>query len=162
VSNPPLGYTGGFGEPTCLQCHIGNEANAFGGSVRIEGAPERFVRGDTYLLTVRLRADETSVAGYQISARFAQGPDSGRSAGTLATVDARSAIGDSLGVTYAHHTEEGVPTRDPSGSSWAIAWTAPDRPVPVTLHVAANSGNGDESPLGDLVFVESLLLEPRR
>ena len=160
VLNPPLGYTGGFGEPTCLQCHIGNDANAFGGRVTLEGLPERFQPGERYVLTALLRAEETTVAGYQLTARYAEGPDAGRSAGSLELVDDRSAIGDSLGIVYAHHAEPGVRATDPSGSSWAVSWTAPEATQPVAFHLTANSGNGDDSPLGDLVFTHSIVLEP--
>ena len=46
ISNPekpPPGHTAGFGEPSCISCHLGNDVNAFGGSVTIEGLPDRFV-----------------------------------------------------------------------------------------------------------------------
>lgn len=75
---PPAGVTGGFGETTCASCHIGNDVNAFGGSVRVEGLPSAFEAGREYVLTVDLRADETAVAGFQLAARFAEGGSRGR------------------------------------------------------------------------------------
>ncbi|NIT96817.1 MAG: hypothetical protein GWM91_15935, partial [Actinobacteria bacterium] len=30
---PPAGFTGGFGEPTCVTCHLDNPLNAYGGRV---------------------------------------------------------------------------------------------------------------------------------
>ncbi len=61
-------------------------------------------------------------------------------------------MSDSAGVSYLHQSKEGSVTRDSGGSSWSVGWTAPATAAPVAFHVAANSGSGDESPLGDLVY----------
>ena len=161
AETPPAGFTGGFGEPDCTHCHLGNDVNAFGGSVTVEGLPARYDPGREYVLTVSLSAEETDVAGFQLTARWAEGARAGASAGRLSAVDARAATRDSLGITYAHHAPAGVPARaDRSGSTWSVAWTAPDEPGPVLIHVAANSGNADNSPLGDLVFTHRARVEP--
>ncbi len=160
LRNPPLGYTGGFEEPTCVQCHIGNDVNAFGGTVRVEGLPDRYVPGERYALTVALRAEETTVAGFQLAARYAHGPNEGLGAGSLDAIRGISLVSDTLGVTYAHHAESGAVAPNRSGAIWSLFWTAPEDATPVVLHVAANSGNGDESPLGDLVFTHAVVVEP--
>jgi putative ABC transport system ATP-binding protein len=67
-----VGHTGGFGEPTCVICHIGDVENAYGGSVAILGLPEAYEPGAVYALSVVLRAEETTVAGFQLSARFSE------------------------------------------------------------------------------------------
>ncbi len=147
---PPAGFTGGFGEPSCTHCHLGNDV----------GLPTRYEPGRAYALTVTLAAEETDVAGFQLTSRWAEGPRAGTNAGTLAPADARTATKDSLGVTYAHQTPDGAPaSRDRSGSSWALSWTAPEADGPILIHVAANSGNADESPLGDLVYTHAARLE---
>lgn len=155
---PPAGFTGGFDEDSCVFCHTGNDINAFGGEVRVEGLPRAYRPGEEYLLTVVLRADETSVAGFQLAARFADGSRKGENAGALAPVDDRTARTDSAGVSYLHQSPAGSVTADPSGSSWTVVWTAPPSDAPVAIHVAANSGNGDESPLGDLVYLHQRTL----
>jgi hypothetical protein len=162
AAEPPAGFTGGFGEPTCTHCHIGNEVNAFGGSVRLEGLPGGYVAGEEYVLTVRLEADETDVAGFQLTARFADGPAAGGNGGALRPVDGRTTTKDSLGVTYVHQSPEGTRPADRSGSAWAVLWTAPDASAPVALHLAANSGNADNSPLGDLVYVRETVIRGSR
>lgn len=159
---PPAGFTGGFGEGSCVFCHTGNDVNAFGGEVRVEGLPQSYGPGEEYLLTVVLRADETSVAGFQLAARFVDGPRKGQDAGVLRPVDDRSARTDSAGVSYLHQSRAGSVTADPSGSSWTVGWTAPRSGAPVAIHVAANSGNGDESPLGDLVYTDERTLPAGR
>ena len=142
-----------------MACHIGNEENAFGGSVTIEGLPEAYVPGREYPVTVVLAAEETAVAGFQITARFAAGARRGSNAGMLLPIDARVARRDSAGISYAHQTFEGSKTSSGEGAVWTLAWVAPSDGT-VAINVAANSGNGDNSPLSDLVFVREVVLGP--
>jgi hypothetical protein len=161
TEGPPAGYSGGFGEPTCSACHIGSEENAFGGRVALLGLPERYDPQTEYLLTVLLEADETANAGFQLTARFTDGPNRGRNAGTLAPVDQRATLSDSADVSYLHQSRVGAITPSSSGSSWAVAWIAPASGESVTINVAANSGNADNSPLGDLVYTHEATVPSR-
>ncbi len=154
VIGPPPGHTGGFGEPTCRICHEGEALNAFGGRVSILGLPDQWVGGARYVLTVALEAPETSAAGFQLSARFAEGPDRGRAAGEFVALSPRVTVtSGETGQPYAHHTQDGSRPPDDTGSTWLVEWTAPAAGAPVVFHVAANSGNGDNSPLMDLIYV---------
>lgn len=150
AERPPAGYTGGFGEETCASCHTGSEVNAFGGSVTLEGLTGTYEAGREYVLTVKLEAEGTVTGGFQMAARFEGGAH--ENAGTLTPLTDRVETSDSAGVTYAHHAPAGVRTVDDSGTSWQVAWRAPIETGVVAFHIAANSGNGDDSPLGDLVF----------
>lgn len=152
VEGPPAGFTGGFGEPTCVTCHLGNEVDAFDGRVHVLGLPDAYERGAEYALTVVLEAEGTDVAGFQMTARRAEGDRRGQDAGRLLSVDARTAVRDSIGVSYLHHTREGTTTSSSDGSSWSVLWIAPTSGGPATINVAANSGNDDNSPLNDLVY----------
>ncbi len=157
---PPAGRTGGFGEPTCTECHIGNDVNAFGGRVRIEGVGDRYAPGESHVLTVVMDADETVLAGFQLSARFQSGEEVGQPAGTLRSVDDRTGvIRSETGQPYAQHTPAGTAVATSYGSSWTVEWTAPAAEK-VVFHVVATSGNGDNSPLGDLVFASSRQAHP--
>src|SRR5690606_8758969 len=42
---PPPAHTGGFGEPTCQQCHFDAPLNDPGGALYVEGLPERYTPG---------------------------------------------------------------------------------------------------------------------
>lgn len=161
TERPPPGFTGGFGESSCISCHIGSDVNAFGGSVQLRGVPARYVGGEVYALTVVLQAEETSIAGFQISARHAAGVKEGRNAGRLSPLDERVARSDSASISYLHHSREGAETSDPNGATWSFAWAAPSGGGDVVFHLAANSGNADNSPLGDLVYTHEVTVARR-
>lgn len=161
-TGPPPAHTGGFGEPTCLICHTGSDPNAFGGSVRIEGLPAAYEPGTTYPLEIVLRADETVTAGFQLSARYADGVARGGAAGVLGPEDHRAVLVEAEAARYLQQSEAGARAPSPEGSSWPITWRAPSGRVPVVFHLAANSGNGDDSPLGDLVYTAVVTLPAAR
>jgi len=149
---PPTAHTGGFGEPTCRQCHVGDSLNAPGGSVRISGVPANWRPGAAYPVVVTLRHDSLARAGFELAARFRPG---GRAAGILIPYDTllTTITPDSIsGIPYAHHTRRG--TRIEGGPArWTILWTAPlGRGGDVEFDVAAVAANDDNSNLGDLVY----------
>jgi hypothetical protein len=155
LAAPPPAHTGGFGEPTCQACHDEFDLNVEG-RVLIVGLPDAPEPGTTYPLAVELHSVEMGAAGFALSARFADGPRRGEQAGLLEPMDARTAVTPGgNGVAYLHHTAEGTATPDPARVRWDFAWTAPDEAEAVVFHVAANSANGDNSPLGDLVYTAS-------
>jgi hypothetical protein len=155
---PPLAHTGGFGEPTCLTCHMDGELNETGGTLVIEGLPARYAAGRRYVLTVAVSHPELRAAGFELSARYESGPDSARQAGALAVSDDRAKVSteETTRVQYAHHLRSGT-TPLPAGSGrWTIAWIAPATPSgPVVFHVAANAANDNDSPMGDYIYARS-------
>ena len=161
LEGPPPGFTGGFGEQSCIACHLGSDVNAFGGRVVVEGLPSAYTRDAEYTLTILLEAEETQAAGFQITSRYTGGAGWGRNAGRLYAIDARVAITDSAGVSYAHQSREGSKTLFSDGSSWSVLWVAPSEGGPITISVAANSANADNSPLSDLVYTAEVIVPPR-
>ena len=156
---PPLAHTGGFGEPTCIACHFDGTLNDSAGSLTIEGIPARYQPGKRYRLTITVRHPELKLAGFELASRFATGPDSGRQAGALNTIDERAKVStdDGTHVQYAHHMRSGT-TPLPSGvGRWTVEWVAPTAgSAPVVIHVAANAANDNDSPLGDYIFARSV------
>ena len=146
----PAARTGGFGEPTCHECHFELPVNQ-DGSLTVEGFPGRYEPGRTYEVRVTLASEGTERAGFQAAVRRASGPGEGTQAGRLAPVDPRTMVQDTAGVQYVQHARGASWTGGAPAASWSFAWTAPDG-GPVVLHAAANSSNGDESPLGDIVY----------
>jgi hypothetical protein len=147
---PPPAHTGGFGEPTCAQCHFGAAVNAPGGRLAVDGVPQAYRSGERYRLTVRVEKPELGAGGFQLAARFADGAQ----AGTLRPVDGRAqVIAGRGGVQYAGHTEEGAASAGDARIAWEVEWTAPEAAAgPVSFHASANAANGDESALGDFVY----------
>lgn len=156
---PPLAHTGGFGEPTCIACHFDFELNDPAGSIAIEGAPERYVPGARYRLTVTVRHPALVLAGFELAARFAAGPDSGRQAGTLSATDDRAAISleESKRVQYAHHLRSGTTPLSPGVGRWTVEWAAPTAGSgPVAIHLVGNAADDNDSPLGDYIFARTV------
>jgi hypothetical protein len=148
----PPGFSGGFNEQSCHACHFHAEPNAQGGSVSIEGVPERYVSGQRYTLAVKLTRPGAQLAGFQLAARQ---KDDGAQAGTLApgpTDTDRVGIDHQGGIEYANQRSGGTAKLSAQGATWTIVWTAPAANVPVTFHVAANAADGDGTVEGDYVY----------
>jgi len=100
-------------------------------------------------------------AGFEAAVRYTNGPHAGEQAGRVVQVDSRASVtADTVtGVSFVHHSASGSLVENPSQVSWEFAWTAPDPSSPldaVILHVAANSANSDNSPLGDLIYTSEV------
>jgi len=171
---PPPAHTGGFGEPTCRQCHADAGLNEPGGRLAIAGVPSDGIPGRTYELAVSLERVGMLRAGFQLAARSAAGDLAGTQAGVLSPVDARTAIvSDSLThVSYIEHTLLGTAVASggaggaggaggSSAARWTFRWTAPVTGTgAVVLHVAANAANDDDSPLGDFIYASAVQVPP--
>lgn len=156
---PPPGYTGGFGEPTCLDCHFEGELNEPRGAVSLEGVPDRYMPGERYRIMVVLAREGLRAGGFQLAARFAGGERAGGQAGVLAPVDVRTdlAEGPETRVQYLHHTLAGLEPSSPDTVRWELAWSAPDEGGDVVFHVAANAADLDASPFGDWIYTASVV-----
>jgi len=161
-TGPPPGHTGGFGEPTCRACHSDAGLNAPGGELTVSGAPASYEPGRTYQLEVVLRRAGMLRGGFQLAARFADGPSTGAQAGVLAPGDARSIVTwDTLThVSYIEHNLAGTALSGDAGH-WIVRWTAPATATgPVSFNVAGNAANDDDSPLGDFIYTTALRVAP--
>jgi len=152
---PPPAHTGGFGEPTCLECHEGGPLNDPDGALTLEGVPDRFTRGRRYDLTVALRHPALARAGFELSVRYAGGSATGRQAGRL--VAGSPGVGVTLdtarAVVYAHQIAAAAGVESAGQARWSLRWEAPRTPTgAVVFHVAANAANDDNSPFGDLIY----------
>lgn len=162
LEKPPVAHTGGFGEPTCQACHFGADLNLSGSTLEIVGLGSTYQPGQAHRVTVRLTSFEMGAAGFQASARRAEGARRGRQAGALIPVDGRTEVakGETGDTQYIQHSRAGSRT-NADIVEWTFDWRAPRGAGPVVFHVAANSANGDHSPLEDLVYTTSLQLRPR-
>jgi len=151
AAHPPLGHTGGFGEPTCQACHFGRGLNEGDGTLTVTGLPDTVETGRSYSLAISLEA-AMERAGFMLALRHPDGTQAGRLRSDDTT---RVAVGtvDSTGVQYGHHTLDGTALTDPGRSAWALRWTAPKAPGDsIAVHVAANAANDDASAFGDDIY----------
>lgn len=160
--NPPPAHTGGFGEPTCHQCHFENDLNAPGGVLSVRGLEKGYVSGETRSIEVRLSRPDMQLAGFQLTIRFANG----QQAGTLSPVNERVTVDITDQVEYIRHTKEGTRPLTSDSTGWKLKWVPPASTEPVMVHLAANAANGDASEFGDSIYLleqkveSSLNLEP--
>ena len=154
ATGPPPAHTGGFGEETCATCHFENPVNDPGGALSWKGVPDSYSPGKSYEIEVVLVRPGLKRGGFQASARFADGSDSGKQAGAFAVEAERMKVDRQNDVEYARHTYAGSEPASPDSIRWPLTWAAPDSAAgPVVFHVAANAANGDDSEFGDFIYV---------
>jgi hypothetical protein len=155
---PLPAMTGGFGEKTCSTCHFDNRINDRGGALVVAGVPARYEAGRKYSLTVTVRRPDARRAGFELSARFAEGAGAGAQAGTLGAADGRTRVitAPDGTVQYIQHTRAGSDLTSPGEGRWTVNWTAPmGGGGRVVFHVAGNAANDDASPLGDHIYTRT-------
>lgn len=153
ATGPPPGYTGGFGEATCAECHFDSPLNDSDGTLLLKGIPDAYTPGKAYALELILVRPEVARGGFQLTTRFAEGPQSGGQAGRIEAHDGETRIDSLNGVLYLSHAHSGTIPAARDSIRWTMTWRAPEKdPVPVVFHVAANAANGDNSEFGDFVY----------
>jgi hypothetical protein len=157
IDGPPPGTTGGFGEPTCAQCHYDVGQPDPNGALQVEGFPDSWVPDEQYDITVRLHRPGMGRGGFQLAIRFANGEQ----AGTLTPTDDRTATELFTGITYAYQTVLGAEQPTQHRNTWQIEWRAPRTPTQtVILHAVGNAANNDDSQFGDHIYTYSASSEP--
>ena len=155
ADGPPPGRTGGFGEPTCQECHTGNALNAPPGVLVLTGLPKLYRPDHTYELMVMLTRPAMRAGGFQLSVRS---EGLGRQAGILAPADERTAI-PVAPLEYLQHSRAGAGLTSADTAQWRFTWRAPHRAGPVVFHIAANASNADDSPLDDFIYTHTIVLQ---
>ncbi|WP_372638537.1 choice-of-anchor V domain-containing protein [Fodinibius sp.] len=153
-------FTGGFGEQTCRSCHFDYDLNPGEGRLSVSGVPGRITGGETLELRIRLEREELGRAGFQLSARYAEGKQAGSfEIGDNDRMMFSKAAPDS--VEYLQHSSRGSEPLREQETSWTVTWRAPQSLAgPVTFHVAANAANGDQSEFGDFIYTEEITANP--
>lgn len=133
----PWGHAGAPQTRSCHTCHWDGELEAASPRLSLDGLPERFVPGERYELVVRL-ADASPSNGFQLAA----------SAGTFEAV---SELTEARGPSVRSNLSAG---------DWPIVWIAAETREPVTLWLAVNDANGDDSAFGDRVLLREFVISP--
>jgi hypothetical protein len=160
-SQPELGVTGGFGQPTCNQqlCHSGNALNAAGGSLTINGVPAEYQPGQTYPITVTLARSGQMRWGFELAVRAVS---DGQQAGNITVTDSlQTERRMQSGIQYIHHTLSGTSPNTPGPKSWTFNWTAPATQVGVIrFNAAGNAANNNGTNLGDFIYTAQVDSNP--
>lgn len=153
-ANPLAAHTGGFSEKSCQTCHSETEVNPSGGSLQIGWAASDGRNGRPRTLSMTLSHPELIRGGYQVSARFAAGPDAGKQAGTFVPDPAKQIVTEQGGIHYLSQTLEGGKASGKGLLRWEVAWIPPASGWRnVVFHVSAVVGDDDGSAYGDWVYV---------
>jgi hypothetical protein len=132
--------------------------NDAAGTLRLDGLPATYQPGRSYTLAFALARPGLQRAGFELTARWADGAGKGRQAGHLEPADNRTDVTDTIlaafgRVQYGRHTRAGSEPRAPETAGWTLKWTAPTEMAgAVIFHVVANAANGDDSPLDDYIY----------
>lgn len=161
-TGPPVAHTGGFGEPTCAACHFqGGGAGERGSALTIH-VPTSYEPGARYDLRVTLNDPAAAAAGFQLTARFADGETAGAQAGSLAAPDSSvQVMAAENGIAYASHTAAGTRPPKDGVASWRVRWMAPVEGGRVVFHAAGNAANDDDSEFGDRIHLAERTTVPR-
>jgi hypothetical protein len=156
-TGPIPGVTGGFGEPSCTECHTGMALNSGPGGVAIS-APQSYASGGAYPITVTVSDPNQRRWGFELSART----QNGQQAGTLIPgADGFTQLIAQGGIQYIEHTLAGTRNGTRGGADFTFSWQAPDSSAgPVIFNVAANAANGDFSNTGDRIYASSETAPP--
>jgi hypothetical protein len=161
---PAANVAGGFGEPSCQECHFDQPLNDPGGTLAITGTPDRYLARQSYRMTVALSRASMSRGGFEMSARFAAGDRAGQQAGVWRTLDDRVQIVRSEKdppVFFVQHNTKGSAVAQPGMARWTVEWTAPeDATDAVQFNAAGNAANDDASALGDYVYLSEVRSSP--
>ena len=161
---PAASVTGGFGEPSCRECHFDQPLNDASGRLSLRGVPDRYRDRQPYQITITLDRPGMTRGGFEISARFASGAQRGKQAGSWRPLDDRVQIVRSetdSALLFVQHNGSGSAIANPGSASWTMEWAAPESGLDVVqFNVAANASNDDASALGDYIYVQEARSTP--
>ena len=152
-ANPLPAHTGGFGETSCHSCHSEWELNPSGGALRMGWTHTAIRPGREHVLNVSLTHPQMLRAGFQLSARFADGPNAGKQAGRFIASTTHHAVSELDGISYLSQSLQGGKLTKKATVDWTVNWVAPAGRNTVVFHVSAVAGDEDGSQYGDWVYV---------
>lgn len=150
-SGAPAGTTGSPGDAmSCTSCH-GGTASPVNGWISTTVPAGGYVPGETYTITAKVVKAGISKFGFQMAVQNA----AGTALGTLVNPDAKTQlVGQGK---YATHRLQSTSGTD--SATWSVDWTAPAAGTGnVTIYLAGNAANGNNTTSGDEIFTEALTI----
>lgn len=154
---PPWGNAGGPGRDNCTSCHFDSEAVSLSPALSLQGLDERLGPGQAYPLLLRFRSANALRAGFLIMAEGTDGAGATLPAGSFKPVDEET---EANGAELRSNTAGSRPG-DPNAVEWRFEYNAPQASSgikAIRFYIAANAGNDDESPFGDIVHLQAVRL----
>jgi len=134
---------------TCNQCHTGTDLNAGGGALVLNGIPEVYTPGQTYIIDVELSDPTASRWGFEVAAL----DEAGNGAGSALSTNGEVQVSASAGIEYVKTTSAGTSTGTTGSKTWSYEWTAPASSAgTVRFYAAGNAANGSFSSSGDKIY----------
>ncbi len=151
-------YTGGFGEQSCHSCHFDYDLNQPEGEFSVSGIDETLEAGREYTITLYVKREDMSRAGFQMTARFEDGSQAGHFELNEELTTTPNIDND---ISYLQHAVGKVQAEN-GEKKWQITWIAPDQAdQAIIFNIAANAANGDASAFGDWIYVKEIKSEPK-
>lgn len=164
-NSAPASSSGAPDEKDCSTagCHATYAANSGPGSitVQIEGAPQQYVPGKTYTISVEVNQPNINRFGFQLLA-LNQANDN---AGTLSPIDYTSnqvvsGYGDFASRKYITYTYKSTEAITPGTGKWYFKWTAPTTSQgKITFYAAGIAADNNGNDAGDYTYTKSISLE---
>ena len=134
----------------CTACHATHAPDSGDGSLALAGAPERYLPGQTYSLTVTIADPGQARWGFQMTAQAENG-----AAGRFAITDPVNTQLSNPGFgSYVKHTNAGTRRGSTNGPvSWSVDWTAPAAGAgTVRFYLAGVAADNNGSFFNDYVY----------
>ncbi len=174
AGGPVVGKAGVPGELNCTMCHSGT-VGAGPGSVRVTFPKGlAYKPGVTQRLIVTVSDPAQTRWGFELTARQAGNPK--LQAGAFKPLDGNTQVlcaderlvergegpcPDSLPLQYVGHTGAGSRLGRTGSVTFRVEWIPPAIDVgPVTIYVAGNAADGDNTPANDHIYLAQYTLVP--
>lgn len=147
---PPERHTGGFGEPTCAQCHTGVGVNQGGGKISLVNPPATYTSSQRVSFSLKVEDPTAMRWGFELAARSLDG----RQAGSFAPGPGQTTASGG-GILYLSHSGGATSTQAGTAASatFNFSWIAPDVSAgTVAFDIAANAANNNGQNTGDHIY----------
>ena len=159
--------SGAPGDRTChtSKCHAGNDLNAGGAEISIQGLPKVYEPNAIYDITLSLQQKGAKTFGFIATVA----DEDGNAQGTLVSLEHQPTqlIDDTKTKSrtsrrYISHIEKGIKALEKGESqSWTFQWQAPAEVASSSaFYFAFNAGNGNNKKTGDYIYTREVTVAP--
>ncbi len=153
--NHPDGRTGAPGEQTCQACHDQYALNSGDGYVMLSGTPEKYLPGQSYILTVTVYSPGMTRFCFEFTI---VSQDSDQPTGSWTCIDAEEAC---VSGKYIKTSRNGCDGGVNGMKTWQVEWNSPSKAEsPLTFYGVGMGSNADNDEDGDCTYTCMMTLYP--